>query len=147
MPIDLTGIQNENEFYSDHYLTTVFEGDIKDTIERWNQNKQQDSKTPHQEFGALGTLYIRAAAEYRGTRDGAGRCQIFRKFAYKLLKALGYQRQVQQPIVSDGTWVPAICRVRRSDGADYLWIVEALAPAGEDFVTDPLTLDIAAELS
>jgi hypothetical protein len=29
----LTGIQNENEFYSDHYLTTVFEGDIKETIE------------------------------------------------------------------------------------------------------------------
>jgi hypothetical protein len=29
MAIDLTGIQNENEFYSDHYLTTVFEGDIK----------------------------------------------------------------------------------------------------------------------
>ena len=147
MPIDLTGIQNENEFYSDHYLTTVFEGDIKETIERWNQNKEQGGKAPHQEFAALAAPYVRAATEYKDTRDAAERVRIFRQFTHDLLKALGYDRQLQQPIVADGTWLPALCRIGRSDGADLLWVVEALAPAGEDFVTDPLALDISAELA
>ena len=146
MPIDLTGIQNENEFYSDHYLTTVFEGDIKETIDRWNQLKEEGGKAPHQDLGALATPYIRAATEYRDTRDGTERVQMFRQFTYDLLNALGYERQLQQPILSDGTWLPALCRARRSDRSDHLWIVETLAPAGDDFVTDPLALDVPEEL-
>ncbi|MEX0328915.1 MAG: hypothetical protein AB3N07_09350 [Ruegeria sp.] len=146
MPIDLTGIRNENEFYSDHYLTTVFEGDIKETIERWNELKEGGGKAPHQEFAALATPYIRAATEYRDTRDADERVQIFREFTYDLLKALGYDRTLQQPILADGTWLPALHRAARSDGTDHLWVIEALAPAGEDFVTDPLALSFAAPL-
>lgn len=146
MTIDLTGIQNENEFYSDHYLTTVFEGDIKETIERWNQLKADGGKAPHQEFGALAAPFIRSATEYRKTRDAADRVEIFRRFTYDFLKALGYERQLQQPILADGTWLPALFRAQRSDGTDHLWVVEALAPAGDDFVTDPLALNFASEL-
>jgi hypothetical protein len=28
MPIDLTGITNENEFYTHHYLAAILEGDV-----------------------------------------------------------------------------------------------------------------------
>ena len=80
MPIDLTGIQNENEFYSDHYLTTVFEGDIKETIERWNEKKEEGGKAPHQEFGALATPYSRAATEYKEARDTEERVRYFGSF-------------------------------------------------------------------
>lgn len=146
MPIDLTGIRNENEFYSDHYLTTVFEGDIKETIEQWNELKEGGGKAPHQEFAALATPYMRAATEYRDTRDPDERVQIFREFTYDLLKALGYDRTLQQPILADGTWLPALHRAARSEGTDHLWVIEALAPAGEDFITDPLALSIAAQL-
>ena len=146
MPIDLAGIRNENEFYSDHYLTTVFEGDIKETIERWNELKEGGGKAPHQEFAALATPYMRAATKYRDTRDPDERVQIFREFTYDLLKALGYDRTLQQPILADGTWLPGLHRAARSDGTDHLWVIEALAPAGEDFVTDPLALNFAAQL-
>ena len=147
MPIDLTGIKNENEFYSDHYLTTVFEGDIKETIERWVKNKEKGGKAPHQEVGAQATPYIRAATEYKETRDPSERAQIFRQFAYDFLGALGYERKLQQAIDADGTWIPALGRIARSDGKALVWIIEALAPAGEDFVTDPLALDIPGELA
>ncbi len=30
----LTGIHNENEFYSHHYLAEIFAGDIQATLER-----------------------------------------------------------------------------------------------------------------
>ena len=29
------GIHNENEFYSHHYLSEIFTGDIRDTVARW----------------------------------------------------------------------------------------------------------------
>ena len=141
MPIDLTGIQNENEFYSDHYLTTVFEGDIKETIERWNEQNEEGGKAPHQELGALATPYNRAATEYKEARDAAERIQTFRQFVHDLLSALGYERQLQQLIDADGTWIPALGRIARSDGTDLVWIIEAPAPAGEDFVTDPARPD------
>ena len=41
MPAETTatfaGIHNENEFYSQHYLSEVFSGDIRDTVARWRE--------------------------------------------------------------------------------------------------------------
>ena len=37
MPTTFTGIQNENEFYSHHYLSEVFTNDIKATTTRWRE--------------------------------------------------------------------------------------------------------------
>jgi N-6 DNA Methylase len=146
MAIDLTGIQNENEFYSDHYLTTVFEGDIKGTIGRWNQENENSGPTPHEELARLATPFIRVATEYKVTRDPAERTAIFRRFAYDLLLALGYDRRIELRVDADGTSIPVLSRVVRSDGSEAIWIVEALAPAGEDFITDPLALEISAAL-
>jgi len=39
MSLDLTGIQNDNEFYSHHYLSAIFEGDLKDTFKQWQQQE------------------------------------------------------------------------------------------------------------
>jgi hypothetical protein len=36
MSLDLTGINNENEYYSHHYLTAIFEGDLKETFSQWH---------------------------------------------------------------------------------------------------------------
>ncbi|MFA6072385.1 MAG: hypothetical protein WC810_27805 [Janthinobacterium sp.] len=35
MSLDLTGINNENEYYSHHYLSAIFEGNLKDTFSQW----------------------------------------------------------------------------------------------------------------
>jgi hypothetical protein len=147
MPIDLTGIQNENEFYSDHYLTTVFEGDIKDTISRWNEAKETGGAVPHQELSRLATPFIRTATEYRDTRDPAERAAIFRRFAHDFLSALGYERRTELRVDADGTSIPVLSRIVRSDGSAAVWIVETLAPVGEDFGTDPLALEISATLA
>ena len=36
MAIDLTGITNENEFYTHHYLAAILEGDLKPLFEAWS---------------------------------------------------------------------------------------------------------------
>ena len=38
------GIHNENEFYSHHYLSEVFAGDIRETVERWREATEGDSR-------------------------------------------------------------------------------------------------------
>ena len=38
------GIHNENEFYSHHYLSEVFAGDIRETVERWREAAAKDSR-------------------------------------------------------------------------------------------------------
>ena len=38
------GIHNENEFYSHHYLSEVFAGDIRETVERWRDAAAKDSR-------------------------------------------------------------------------------------------------------
>ena len=38
------GIHNENEFYSHHYLSEVFAGDIRETVERWRDAAEGDSR-------------------------------------------------------------------------------------------------------
>lgn len=40
MPIDLTGITNENEFYTHHYLAAILEGDLKPLFEAWAQQER-----------------------------------------------------------------------------------------------------------
>ena len=37
MAIDLTGITNENEFYTHHYLAAILEGDLKPLFEEWSK--------------------------------------------------------------------------------------------------------------
>ena len=146
MPIDLTGIRNENEFYSDHYLRTVFEGDIRDTIRGWNRSRVEGKRTPHQEFGALGVKYLRAVSAFRKL-DGSGeRLRAYRQFGYDLLQALGYERKPEPHILADGSALPVLCRGVGPDGSDRLWIVEALSPGSEDFSMDPLALEVSSDL-
>ncbi len=48
MAIDLTGIDNVNEYYTNHYLSTVFEENAKDTISEWKAEAaaSEGIKTP-----------------------------------------------------------------------------------------------------
>ena len=39
----LTGIHNENEFYSHHYLSEIFSGDIRATVDRWREQADAES--------------------------------------------------------------------------------------------------------
>ena len=46
------GIANENEFYSHHYLSEVFKGDIKERLEQWAATEEAH---PEQRAPAAGT--------------------------------------------------------------------------------------------
>ena len=42
--MNLIGITNENEFYTNHYLSEIFEKDTSDQISSWQEKENQDDK-------------------------------------------------------------------------------------------------------
>ncbi|WP_231373881.1 hypothetical protein [Thioalkalivibrio sp. ALE11] len=79
------GISNENEFYSEHYLSEVFHGDIKAFIERWNAAEQaareahdpvpDDRLAPWNRLGRIAHEYLRAQSALERDRDPERRVQ------------------------------------------------------------------------
>ena len=46
------GIHNENEFYSHHYLSEIFSGDIRATVDRWRESAEAEGGAPDAVRGA-----------------------------------------------------------------------------------------------
>ena len=153
------GIHNENEFYSHHYLSEIFAGDIKETIKRWQDDAAGDGasedthRTPHAALRALATDYARfrdaferRAARRTGVRQAAhdlhadqiaDQRQWFRRF----LGALGYEADwhpANLPL-DDGIEVPVLCAAGRSSaGVPQLLVLEAYDGGAEG--DDPLSV-------
>ena len=48
--MDLTGITNENEFYTHHYLSAILENDLKAVFKEWKRQEDEEE---------IGQPYIR----------------------------------------------------------------------------------------
>ena len=59
MATDLTGINNENEFYTHHYLTAILEGDLKEVLGQWSQREREEEgfRSPHVLLRGLNLAY------------------------------------------------------------------------------------------
>lgn len=141
----LTGIQNENEFYSHHYLSEVFANDIQDTLARWREAAAEDEggqATPDQALRGLARPYLQFRQDFARERRHKERVALQREWFSQLLKALGYGFQPanfrldrhqgpgddEVPILYSGT----------TQGTTQLLILGAFDPEGED--EDPLVL-------
>ena len=140
--MSLTGIHNENEFYSHHYLAEIFTGDIQATLERWREQAEAASaRTPHAELRALAPDYLRFRNEFALERRTGQRILKQREWFGRLLPALGYACQPANHLLEDGSEVPILCAVGNSGGpstSPRLLVLGAYDPHGEG--EDPLTL-------
>ena len=59
MALDLTGINNENEFYTHHYLSAILENDLKDLFASWRKREEDENiRSPHVELRGQGRDYF-----------------------------------------------------------------------------------------
>ncbi|MGM0540496.1 MAG: hypothetical protein ACQERT_15005, partial [Thermodesulfobacteriota bacterium] len=140
MALDLTGITNENEFYTHHYLSAILENDLKDLFKEWNRRQKEEKiPTPASIIGGLSRDYFRLRSELSETKDPDTRQQLQKTFLEKLISALGYPYQPQLQEGLDGQLIPVAGEICKGSGAPELWILPAVDGFGQEAV-DPLEL-------
>lgn len=143
MSTSYIGIQNENEFYSHHYLSEVFAGDIKETTSRWRESQTDDSEkqdSPDQSLRKLSRPYRQFRQNFRLERRHKERVELQREWFRQILVALGYEFKPHNHALDNGSKdeIPALCAVGGQGGPAHLLVLGAFDPTGED--EDPLSL-------
>jgi len=135
----LTGIANENEFYSAYYLDAILKEDLKGVAQRW---KEQADSTPDRQLGSLRQDYFKLRERTR-TRDQAEQRSLQREFFRQVLEILGYEWQPQIRVLDDDGLLPIVAEVKRSNGIPQLWVMEGFNLTAEPI--DVLSLMLAGQ--
>lgn len=143
MALDLTGISNENEFYTSHYLAAILEDDLKDLFSTWTKAAEEGKgKPPADRLLALSRDYARLRSEIARERDPEERLALQRPFLSAFLSALGYDVAPAGREVADGAAaIPVLAEVKKRNGAPEIWVLETVETDEEDAAaSDPLSL-------
>lgn len=89
------GIANENEFYSHHYLSEVFKGDIKDRLAAWDAEETQHPgdeahRAPAKRLQGWAQRWFSLRNQVQRGKDENERWHSFVQMQTGLLHALGY---------------------------------------------------------
>lgn len=139
MSMDLTGITNQNEYYTNHYFSSIFEENASDTISRWRAEAKDndDIRTPW-------ALLRDAARQYYPIHDRFLRSKFdtqtlanIRTLADVYLSALGYPEAKPEWIdIDDATRVPVYLELKKPNGAPALWVLLATSEDREAAILD-----------
>ena len=144
MALDLTGIINENEYYTDHYLREILESDLKDLFSQWRaQSEAEDRPSPDQALRALTQPYFSAKASLERMRTLPELLEVQRPFLEELLSALGYAIHPATRMGQSEVAIPILGEITKPSGAPRLWILEAATSVLEP--EDPLQQEVLKE--
>ena len=138
------GIHNENEFYSHHYLSEIFTGDIRDTVARWRDAAEAaggagaGARTPYEALRALARDYLQFRRQFALARRHEARVGRQRRWFSQLLDALGYGYEPDNHPLEDGDEVPVLFAGRQHGSVSLLILGAYYGASGED--EDPLDL-------
>ena len=144
MSIDLTGITNKNEYYTNHYFSTVFEENTSATISGWNAaaRESEEIRTPW-------SLLRQNARQYYTAHDKFVRSSInlqvlvnIKSLADSYLKSLGYPEAKPEVVtVDDSLTVPVYLEMTRSNGAPLLWVLLSASKENDAGIMESFTFN------
>ena len=133
MSMDLTGITNKNEYYTNHYFSTVFEENASVTISGWNAaaKESEELHTPWSMLRQNARQFYVAHDRYVRSSLNLQTLSSIRSLAGLYLKSLGYpEAKPVQINVDDTLTVPVYLEMTKSNGAPTLWVI--LSASRED---------------
>ncbi|WP_180168248.1 class I SAM-dependent DNA methyltransferase [Acinetobacter sp. YH01003] len=147
------GIQNENEFYSAHYLSEVFDGDIRDLIQQWQAKEQQDRESqqtvifepPYQRLKNLARSYFKTHEQIQRERSLKASLADRRQLHQQLLSALDIPFAPYNHVFSMGNKdveLPVLSAYPNQQ-QPKLMVVEAIDKENDGF--DPFSLSLLKE--
>jgi hypothetical protein len=146
--MNLVGITNENEFYTNHYLSEIFEKDTLEQISSWQDKENEDEsyKTPFKRVRGIGPSYLELLKELnKKSSKTEDKIKAQREFMKLFLDIFDYEYN-QQSINIDDFTVPVLSCVNKSDGLPYLYIVESFCEDACDILTTTLKKEQLKEL-
>lgn len=133
MAIDLAGINNENEFYSHHYLMAILEGDLKELFSRWTTLEQEENiKSPYKKIKTLSKTLFKNLDLFFKEKDLLEKISIQREFLTNFFSSLGYKPEFKSAVLEDKTSIPLLSEVSKKSGAPLLWIIETINESHEN---------------
>ena len=86
MAIDITGITNENEFYTHHYLSAILENDLKDVFSEWKRKEDEEGvPQPYTKLRGLRKEFFAMQSLLERERNIEDRLSLQREFISQLL--------------------------------------------------------------
>ena len=157
----LTGIINENEFYSQHFLDEELAARVAEAVkagkaqEEASEQAADDAlrkalpppslfKPAWARLKSLAREALREAAAAAALKDGRRRARAEAALEAEMLRALSLPAESRERTLSSGLRLPLLGEVKRPDGTPYLWILQASPAAGApDEESDPLAMRIS----
>lgn len=126
MSMDITGINNINEYYTNHYFASIFAENAEETISAWRV-KSKDSneyRTPWARLRDCGRqYYVYHDKEQRG-RSVAQIPAMVKNMADMFLAALDYPEAAPKiELINDVLAAPVYLEVTKANGAPLLWVI------------------------
>ncbi len=121
-----TGINNYNEYYTNHYFSSIFEENASATISEWRDaaRASKNTKTPWSLLKENAKSYYTAHEKYLRTRSNQSILWIIKEMADKYLESLGYDKA--EPFIekmNQGIQVPVYKEIKTEAGNPLLWIL------------------------
>lgn len=146
MSIDLTGITNKNEYYTNHYFSTVFEESTSATISDWNAAARESGevRTPWSLLRQNARQYYTAHDKYVRSSLNMQTLASIKTLADCYLKSLGYVEGRPAVITVDDSFsVPVYLEMTKSNGAPLLWVLLSASKESDAGIMESYAFDAA----
>ncbi len=142
------GIENTNEFFTQHYLTAILQGDLRPVLDRWRTEakarleageveakgaSRSTHRAPPQALGTSHQAFFRYLDRFEQEAGLDARVSAHFEMFCELLVGLGYADILSHRIVElPSGHVPLYGQIQRADGSPLLWLVPVVPAAGTE---------------
>lgn len=126
MSIDLTGITNKNEYYTNHYFSTIFEENTKDTIKKWTAaaKESKEVSTPWSLLRQTSKQYYVAHDKFLRSSVNMQTLTNIKSLSDAYLNSLGYPEANPKLVeIEENLSVPVYLEINKNNGAPLLWVL------------------------
>ena len=128
MSMDLTGIINCNEYYTNHYFASIFEENAEETISAWRSlaKDSEELRTPWSLLRENSRQYYSVHEKYFRSRADNQVFPMIRDMADQYLESLGFPTAAPISVqVAEGIDTPVYREIKKPNGAPLLWVLLA----------------------
>jgi len=142
----MIGIENVNEFYTNHYLAAILGGEVRQHLERWkdgsgsedgqgeddrSEDERPDSTLPWRRLARLQQSFFRHLEMLERLRKSEDRVEAHQRMTRELLEALGHATKPLFRQLDTGP-LPLLGAYERGDGEPLLWLLPAPSRRAEE---------------